>query len=391
MQIDARGELVRGLLGIDEAQAEIVRRIFRDFAGGLSSIAIAKALNEEGVRGPRGGEWNASTIRGDPRKLVGILNNPLYNGELVWKRREWRKDPDSDKRERRYKLRPESEWLRVGLPDLRIVDEASWLAVQSELERRRRPDDAPSPARQRRAKHLLSGTIKCSVCGSNYTISGKDYYRCAGVKERGTCDNRVSVRKGALEKAVLSILQGDLLKPDLAELFVAEFKREMARLARDDERQADDGKERLSELDAQIETLARNMLVSAASPTLHRMLAELEQERTTLKARHAPAQSVIAEILPHPTLLKLFEEKVARLRGALNDEMIATQAASTLSSLIESVTIYPGAEPQAEVAADVGRLIAFAANENTRPGGCLDGSSTMVVAGVGFEPTTFRL
>jgi hypothetical protein len=192
-------------------------------------------------------------------------------------------------------------------------------------------------------------------------------------------------------QALAQLVEIKANKPDLAELFVTEFKREMARLARDDKRRADNGEARLAELDAQIETLAQNMTLSIASPTLHRMLTELEQERSTLQARQQPKQAVGADILPHPTLLKLFEEKVASLREALNDEAVATQAASTLSSLIESVTIYPGAEPEAEVAANVVRLIAFAANENSPRAGRHGGCSTMVVAGVGFEPTTFRL
>lgn len=88
-----------GHLEIDPVKAEIVTRIFRDFASGLSSVKIATALNEEGIPGPRGGEWNASTIRGNPKVLTGILNNPLYIGRLVWGRRQWRRNPDSEMRE----------------------------------------------------------------------------------------------------------------------------------------------------------------------------------------------------------------------------------------------------------------------------------------------------
>lgn len=84
VRLDARGELIPGLLEADEQDAATVRRIFSWFASGLSAIQIATRLNEEGVPGPRGGQWNASTIRGDPKKLAGILNNPLYVGRLVW-------------------------------------------------------------------------------------------------------------------------------------------------------------------------------------------------------------------------------------------------------------------------------------------------------------------
>ena len=393
-RIDPKGEVVRGVLEIDDEQVDVVRRIFADFASGLSSIEIAKRLNEDGIPGPRGGEWNASTIRGDPRKLVGILNNPLYQGELVWKRREWRRNPDSDRRERLYRIRDQSEWLRVRVPDLRIVDDGLWEAVCAEIKRRQRPTAQGSPVKHRRNKHLLSSLIRCGCCGSNYTISGKDYYRCAGLKERGTCDNNVSIRKGPIENAVLSTLQSQLLTPDHGRIFVEEFRREMARLARESERAEERTSERLQEVEAEIYNLSQNMLAGILSPTLAKMLAEREVEHAALRAqaeRVGPATS--AETLPHPVLLKRFEEKVANLRAALNDKAIRRQAAETLSSLIESVTIYPDGEngPEAEVVAPLAPLMALAANENAPAAGVLRGRSVMVVAGAGFEPATFRL
>ncbi|RSU45939.1 recombinase family protein [Sphingobium yanoikuyae] len=64
---DKDGERIRSYLDITPAKASVVQRIFRDFASGLSAYDIAKALNEEGVPSPRGQQWNASTIRGDPK------------------------------------------------------------------------------------------------------------------------------------------------------------------------------------------------------------------------------------------------------------------------------------------------------------------------------------
>ena len=55
--VDARGERLRGDRTINAEQAEVVRRIFRMFADGASSIGIAKTLNTEGVAGPEGGVW----------------------------------------------------------------------------------------------------------------------------------------------------------------------------------------------------------------------------------------------------------------------------------------------------------------------------------------------
>ncbi|WP_162236841.1 recombinase family protein [Sphingomonas sp. Leaf208] len=394
IRLDDRGERIRGLLEIDEAQAAIVERIFTEFAAGASSIQIATKLNTDGVPGPRGGQWNASTVRGDPKKATGILNNPLYVGRLVWGRRQWRRNPDSEKRERRYRLREHSEWIEVAVPDLRIVDDAQWSAVQTQIEQRSRPSTDIPVARQNRRKHLLSGLIRCSCCGSGYTISGKDYYRCAGQKERGTCSNTVSVRKGPLETATLSILQQQLLTEDHARLFADEFRREMVRLTSTSARQDQSIIDHLAVVTREIDTLAANMLAAVASPALLKLLGDREAEKARLEAQLNTPTAVApsATILSPPAVQQLFKEKVGRLREALDAETVRGEAAEILSTLIESVTIYPDGRdgPEAEVVAKVADLVAFATNDNAaREGGM--SSSMKLVAGTGFEPVTFRL
>ncbi|PWQ83394.1 resolvase, partial [Stenotrophomonas maltophilia] len=63
----------RGLLTIEPQQAEVIRRIFRDYASGKSPRQIAHTLNSQGVPGPRGGEWTPTAIYGDRRSRDGIL------------------------------------------------------------------------------------------------------------------------------------------------------------------------------------------------------------------------------------------------------------------------------------------------------------------------------
>jgi site-specific DNA recombinase len=249
-------------------------------------------------------------------------------------------------------------------------------------------------ARQNRRKHLLSGLIRCSCRGSGYTISGKDYYRCAGQKERGTCSNTVSVRKEPLETATLSILQHRLLIEDHTRLFAEEFGREMTRLTRTSARQDQSVIERLTIVTREIDNLAANMLAAVASPALLKLLADREAERSRLEGQLSTPTTAVSSvtILPHPALLQLFEEKVARLRETLDSETVCGEAAEILPTLIESVTIYPDGEhgPEAEVVAKVADLIAFAVNDDAALGGGVC-SSLKVVAGTGFEPVTFRL
>jgi site-specific DNA recombinase len=63
---DSEGEPVRGERRINEPEAVVVRRIFREFAAGKSPRTIATDLNRDGIPGPFGRTWGDTTIRGMP-------------------------------------------------------------------------------------------------------------------------------------------------------------------------------------------------------------------------------------------------------------------------------------------------------------------------------------
>jgi site-specific DNA recombinase len=123
-KLDQRGDLIRGDREIDEAQAIVACRIFRDFASGISPRAIARALNAEGIVGPDGNLWNDSTIRGHVKRGTGLINNELYVGRLVWNRQRYVKDPSTGRRVSR--MNAESEWIVAEVPELRIIDDELW-------------------------------------------------------------------------------------------------------------------------------------------------------------------------------------------------------------------------------------------------------------------------
>jgi len=77
-RLDGNGEPVRGERTINDAEAEVVRRVYRDFANGISPRAIAQRLNTEGVPGPDGKLWCGTTLRGHVKRGTGFLNNELY-------------------------------------------------------------------------------------------------------------------------------------------------------------------------------------------------------------------------------------------------------------------------------------------------------------------------
>ena len=290
--------------------------------------------------------------------------------------------------------------MEIDVPDLRIIDESTANAIDHELSRR--STGKGRSGNGQRAHYLLSGLIKCGVCGSSFTLAGKDYYRCAGQRERGTCTNGTSVRKAPLEDAVLSALQSELLTADMAQLFAEEFSKEIARRTKGEDTSLVQTKQRMAELEREIEALSQNLLAGVVGPTITKMLADREKEKGRLTREiTASAKPKGAIVLPHPVLLRRFEEKVRDLRASLNDPNRGG-AVELLQDLLETFTIYPdlGDGAHAEVVAETAKLLAFANEKGprrSRVGASSTGSprgvssSIVVVAGTGFEPVTFRL
>ncbi len=201
-QFAASGEPIRGDRTINETEAAVVRRIFTDYLAGKSSRTIAFQLNSEGVPGPQGADWGPTTIHGNPKRGVGVLNNELYIGRLVWNRLRYLKDPDTGKRVSR--LNPESEWIVQDVPELRIVDQELWELVKARQQTL--AYEAPEPGEntlneRRRPKHLFLGLVKCGCCGGGYVMISKDILGCATATNKGTCRNRSNIRRDELETA----------------------------------------------------------------------------------------------------------------------------------------------------------------------------------------------
>ncbi len=215
----ADGTLVRGERRISAVQAAIVRRIFDEYAAGLSSKVIAKRLNAEGVPGPSGKGWGPSTIHGNRERGTGILNNELYIGRLIWNRLRYVKDPDTGKRVSRQN--PDDALIHKDVPDLRIIDQALWEKVKArqgalavkQTDARAAGRPAPGFWDRRRPRTLFSGLMKCGCCGGGFIKISEHYFGCATARNKGTCANLSAIKKDVLEETILSGLHHHLMDP----------------------------------------------------------------------------------------------------------------------------------------------------------------------------------
>ncbi len=407
-QLDARGEPIRGGREIDEAEANIIRRVFREFASGIGPRTIARRLNEEGIPGPNGKPWGDTTIRGHVKRGTGLINNELYIGRLIWNRLRYIKDPSTGRRVSR--LNPESEWLIREVPELRIVDDALWQAVRDRqaviadkyanvTEAVRQHHKKNQLNGKRRPQSLLSGLVYCGSCGGPYSLRGAGRFACSNHISKGTCSNSRTIRQEELEERVLSGLKDRMMAPEVAAEAMRAYAEETNRLNRERRSNGDAWQVELAKIEKQIAQIVEAIADGMYHPSMKEKMTKLEARKAELAALLADAPENKPDLLP--TASTIYAKKVAKLTQALNRPAVRQEAAEALRMLIEKIVLTPGqkrGEIDATLYGELGQILAWTerqalgkASKTNTPGGTSSGVLVSVVAGAGFEPATFRL
>ncbi|KAB2792292.1 recombinase family protein [Brucella anthropi] len=394
-KFDANGEPIRGDRTINEAQAAVVRRIFRDYAAGKSAKTIAFALNRDHIPAPSGGDWGFSTINGNPKRGNGILNNEMYVGKIVWNRQRFIKDPDTGKRQARPN--PESEWVIQEAPELRILDDDLWNAVkarQGEMRTERDESGAADVSKmnyRRRPKYLFSGLTRCACCGGGYSAISATLIGCSTARNKGTCDNRVNIRRDELESRVLNALRTRLVDPELFARFCEVFTKEMNRLRMEGRAGIASAEAEIARIDRELDTLLNLILKGGAADAINAKMVRLEQRKKELALFLAEAEE--PPPLLHPSMALQYRARVQQLYEALqgDDEAQRIEAADILRSLVDKIVLTPvDGKVEIDVQGDLAGILMISA-QTKNPAGERGGSQLKMVAGAGFEPAAFRL
>ena len=150
-------------LSVNAAQAAIVQEIFATYLRENSLRKTAYLLNERGFRTHSGSAWNGSSLR-------YILQNPIYLGRMVWRRRS----------------HSPNEWIDVEETHPAIITQETFDAVNALL---RSNKDKPT---RRGELYLLRGLARCGKCGAKLTrhrnvTRGQtwEYMACSSVRQYG--------------------------------------------------------------------------------------------------------------------------------------------------------------------------------------------------------------
>ena len=389
---DARGDQIRGARKINEAEAAVVRRIFSAFAKGQSPRAIALGLNAESIPGPQGNSWGPSTIYGNWRRGIGVLNNELYIGKLVWNRQRFVKDPATGKRQARPN--PPEEWIIHDVPRLRIVDDPLWSDVKARQRHVRHAlthdNVGVRSERARRPVYLLSNLLRCGACGGGFSKVSQHHYGCSSARNRGTCGNLLIIRRDILEVSVLSGLKTHLMDPELVKEFAAEYHREVNRLNAAREGDHARWNDELVRVERQIRAVIEAIKDGLRTPGMKEELLALEARKQELAAKVKQAPAPRPRL--HPKLADLYRQRVDRLHEELNRPELRSEAAQALRGLIDEVRLIPeNGRLEIELLGDLAGILALSTGGKKPVTEGRDGLQVTLVAGVGFEPTTFRL
>lgn len=179
-----------GNLVINEEEAEVVRRIYREYLEGKGYSTIARGLEKDGIRTVTGGtRWHGSTVS-------KILSNEKYYGELLLQKTVT-VDYLTHKRVKNNNLEPK---YRVENNHEPIISKEIFDMVQAEKKKRFEVSSGKNNDRTKYTnKYAFSGKLFCDKCGRTLkrrkwnagTKSEKIMWQCNNyIKGIENCDSK---------------------------------------------------------------------------------------------------------------------------------------------------------------------------------------------------------
>lgn len=152
-------KLVDGELQIAEDEAPIIRLIYDKFVNTTMGIgAIAVFLNQNGYR--KKIRQNNTMETFSSSFIKGVLDNPIYCGKLAFGRR--KNEKIAGTRNEYHVVKQDSYMISDGIHD-EIISEEDWNLAQK---KRQETGVGNEKVHSLEHEHILSGIVKCPICGS---------------------------------------------------------------------------------------------------------------------------------------------------------------------------------------------------------------------------------
>ena len=237
--------LIDGKLEVNEEEAVAIRMIFDQYVNtDLGANGIAKYLENHGIH--KIARQNGKNPLFAAALIRRIIQNPVYSGKISYGRRRTEKVHGTRNEYRQVK---KDDYLLVDGLHEALVSEEVWEQAQVKVAAQAKKYEKVN--RDKREKiHLLSGILKCPVCGagmygnksikkrkdgSNY----KDFYYY-GCKHRNMtrghkCDYKKQVHEEMLDASVAEVISKLVSNPKFSDLIRNKINMEVDTSALDQE------------------------------------------------------------------------------------------------------------------------------------------------------------
>ncbi len=356
-------KLVNGCLEISEEEAEAIRVIYEQYVTtDTGANGISKYLEDHGIRKIQ--RQNGKTPLFNAHLIRMILKNPVYCGKIAYGRRKMEKIHGT---RNDYHLVEQDNFLLVDGLHEPIVSEELWQSAQVKLLAQAKKYERVNNGKDTKV-HLLSGILKCPVCGAgmygNKSIKHKKdgtkykdffYYGCKHRNmQRGyKCDYKKQINEEMLDKSVTEIIIELVKNPKFAVLMQEKINTQVDTSAIEQElanyekqlRQAYSIKSKLMEEIDSLDPDDKHYINRKGDldNRLYKMYDKIEEIETQLIEARAKKQSIEAEKLTGDNIFKIliYFEKIY-------STMSESERHQLLEALISEIQIYEEQQPNGQ-------------------------------------------
>ena len=356
-------QLVNGKLEINEEEAVAIRTIYDQYVNtDIGSNGISKYLENHGIRKIQ--RQNGKNPLFDAHLVRLILKNPVYCGKIAYGRRKTEKVHGT---RNEYHLVEQENFLLVDGLHEAIIPEDVWNAAQAKLIAQAKKYEHVNKGKNERT-HLLSGIVKCPICGAgmygNKSIKYKKdgtkykdffYYGCKhrGMQRGHKCNYRKQIREELLDDAVAEVIVKLVSNPHFAAMMQEKINMKVDTTAIDQEitnyekqlRQDYAIKSKLIEEIDNLNPDDRHYIRRKADldDRLYRMYDKIEELESQLIDARAKKTSIEAEKITGDNIYKVLIY-FDKLYFAMND----VERRQLIEALIAEIQIYEERKPNGQ-------------------------------------------
>ena len=356
-------KLVNGKLEINEEEAVAIRTIYDQYVNtDIGSNGISKYLENHGIRKIQ--RQNGKNPLFDAHLVRLILKNPVYCGKIAYGRRKTEKVHGT---RNEYRLVEQDDFLLVDGLHEAIISEEVWNAAQAKLIAQAKKYEHVNKGKDERT-HLLSGIVRCPVCGAgmygNKSIKYKKdgtkykdffYYGCKhrSMQRGHKCDYKKQIREELLDDAVAEVIVKLVSNPQFAAMMQEKINMKVDTTAIDQEianyekqlRQDYSIKSKLMEEIDNLNPDDRHYIRRKADldDRLYRMYDKIEELEEQLIAARAKKTSIEAEKITGDNIYKVLIY-FDKLYFAMSD----VERRQLIEALIAEIQIYEERKPNGQ-------------------------------------------